>query len=275
MAHLETFSAIMEAFGRSEAGQSLKEIIRWSALRLDESDEVFTKRLGVTSIDFKHGMLMYHIARTFLKYEPHRFSQEEQNIFLHGILNHDWGEAVINGEGIGDINAHFKTADNEKVESRMARIAIASLELPEEIKNALLMGYEQVVEGKHPQLQHAFKGLEKAEYVMTAMKVYQNNKRAKAAGEPILKNEEPLIGRVLVIELTKLLREYAPVYPDSIGMYLYNCRDLLEEMFEFSKPWLLTHDAWMGKLVDHPRLVAELTEEWDKFKETLSQRENL
>jgi hypothetical protein len=82
------------------------------------------------------------------------------------------------------------------------------------------------------------------------------------------------VGRVLVIELTKLLREYAPVYPESIGLYLYNCRDLLDEMFEFSKPWLEATRVWFGKPVDHPQLKEELIAEWKKFKETFAQKEN-
>lgn len=270
MNHLETFPTIMQALEKSPAGRSLKEIIRWEPLRSGEPDEVFTKRLGVTSIDFKHGMLMYHIARTFLRYESGRFTKEEQAIFLYGILTHDWGEVVIDGDGVGDVNAHMKTADIEKEESRMARIAINSLDLPEEIKMRLLMGYEEVVEGRHPDLRHAFEAIEKAEYVMTAMKVYQNNVRAKREGQPILINEQALIGRVLVIELTKLLREYVPVYPDSIGMYIYSCRDLLEEMLEFCKPWLSSTHSWLGRAVDHAQLTVEFESEWKKFTEAFS-----
>ncbi len=265
---VESYPHIVAAFQQSEAGQSLQGIFRWSAFRTGETDLTWRQTLGATANDFAHGQLMYGIARRFLEYEPDRFSSIQQELFLHGVICHDWGEALINDSGVGDISAQVKTAAEEKIESIIARQAIASLNLPLEIKIDLLAGYAQVVEGGDPQLHHAFKALEKAEYVITAMKVYQSGKRMNEQGIATIENEIPLIARVLVIDLAKVLDVYIAEYPNSLGVHFYKSGPLIDEMLEYVYPWLQATKEWAGKPVDHEELASSFLEKWTQFKET-------
>lgn len=265
MAKLESYSAIMSAFGESEAGVSLKNTYRWSTFRGRESNQFWEWMLGVTANDFKHGKLMYGIAISFLHLEPGRFSSARQETFLFGILCHDWGEAIIDGKGVGDVSAQIKTDKVERKESIIARRVIRSLSLPSDIKKKLLNGYEQVVDGKDEELHLAFKALEKMEYFVTALKVFQRCKQLHAKGGAGIEQELPFVGRVLVYDLSKILDVYVPGYP-SIGAYLQNISGLVDEMFEFTLPWLNSTTSWMDKPVDHAKLARDFKQKWDAFK---------
>lgn len=256
----------MLAFANTEAGKSLQNIYRWKQFRTDEPDNVWVEYLGETANDFSHGILMYNTGVVFLNYEDGRFIPEKQKIFLMGLIGHDWGEAIINGEGVGDVGAYAKTGAIENKESDMARKAIASINIDKKTKKELVSAYEQVVEGKDPELQYAFKALEKTEYVITAMKLYQTCKKLRERGKTGIKQEEAFVGRVLVFDLPKVLDEYAPCYPNSIGRLLKNSAALIDEMFAYSLPWLMENKFWRGKEVDHAVKAEEFRTKWEAFK---------
>lgn len=260
---IEKYSEIKEVLASSPAGESLKNTYRWSGngFRNGESNEEWTKILGATAQDFTHGELMYHIARDFTEKE-FIFTPRQERIFLFGVIGHDWGEAIINNHGIGDISAQVKTKANETQEGVVFREVIKKIKIDRRTKRELLNGYIQTVEGGDPVLNYAFKALEKTEYVITAMKAYQNCKKY-GIDLPTL---APLVGRVLTIDLTSILYKYVDRYPYSIGLLFKNSQKLIDEMFEFSKPWLITNTEWFGKPVDH-KALAELFEiKWGNFK---------
>jgi len=265
---IETYAEVIEALDASEAGRSLRNIYRWSTFRQGESDELWREALGITAVDFSHGQLMYEIGRSFLRLEMERFSPEKERLFLSGILCHDWGEAILNGRGVGDVSAQIKTRKVEVEESLIARQVIASLSLPASVKGELLDGYEQVVEGGDEELYEAFRALEKMEYVMTAMKVYQFCRRQKARNIAGIASEVPLIGRVLVIDLSKILDVYVPKFPNSIGRFFRNQSGLIDDMFKFCYPWLAETKEWYGKPIDHAQLAMNFSAKWAVFKET-------
>ncbi len=263
---VEHYQSILNTFQGTEAGRSLQNIFRWSTFRNGESDQLWSEALGATANDFTHGQLMYGIARSFLRHEPDRFTTEQQQTFLNGVICHDWGEAIINGNGVGDVSAQTKTDMVEKEESVIARLAINALNLPSATKLQLLTGYVDVVEGLDPQLHHAFKALEKSEYVITAMKLYQNCRRMNKNGKVGIDQEIPMIGRVLVIDLGKVLDLYAPTYLRSLGVLFYTAAPLIDEMFAYVHPWLLESKEWGGKPVDHATLAKNFSAKWSAFK---------
>ncbi|QQG41559.1 MAG: hypothetical protein HYV90_05395 [Candidatus Woesebacteria bacterium] len=264
---VEFFSDISRALAKTEAGRSLKEILRWSEYRTGESEQEWISKIGITGQDFLHTTtLMPQIGEVFLRLEGDRFSSSEQETFRYGLISHDFGEAKINGKGIGDISASIKNAKDEKIESGIARKVIASLDLPKETKDKLLNGYHEVVEGGNPKLYDAFKALERTEYVITAMKAFVNCRRLEIQGKPGIKEEKAMIGRVLVINLTKVLNEHVPNYPNSIGRLFSNNRELIDQMFDFSTEWLVSNNSWRGKDVDHGALAMMFQSQWIKFK---------
>ncbi len=263
---IEAYPQIKQALAESAAGKSLKKTYRWQQFRTDESNKKWREALGATGQVFTHGDLFYHIGEVFLKFENGKFTPEEQETFLYGLAVHDIGEAIIDGKGVGDIGAYMKKASDEKREVKIAYKATESLKLPDELKAKLLDSYKKVVEGEDPKLHRAFKALEKTEYILTAMKVYQNGKRMRKQGKRPLKYEAALVGRVLVFDLAKDLDVYIPEYPNSIGRMLKHAVPLIDEMFAYSRPWLETNTEWRGKPVDGKALAEAFSLKWEAFK---------
>lgn len=260
---IENYSKIKEALSSSPAGESLKSIYRWSGngFRNGESDNDWTRILGATAQDFTHGEMMYHIARDFSERE-FIFTNKQEETFLNGVIGHDWGEAIIDKNGIGDISSQVKTTAHENQEYLVFKNVIKSLKLGRSIKKDLVDGYEQTVVGGDPVLNHAFKALETTEYVITAMKAFQNCKK----NDINLPTLAPLVGRVLTINLSKILDNYVDKYKYSIGLLFKNSAKLIDEMYEFSRPWLIANMEWYEKAVDHPALAVAFEEKWNNFK---------
>lgn len=263
---LEAYPQIKSALAESAAGKSLQKILRWTQFRTNESKKKWREAVGATGQVLTHSDLFYHHGPSFLKRENGRFTNSEQVTFLFGLSLHDIGESTNFESSIGDVGAYMKTSADEKREFKIAHLAIDSLNLPEETKLKLHDSYKKVVEGEDPKLHHAFKALEKTEYVLTAMKVYQNGKRMRAEGKRPLKYEAALVGRVLVYDLTKVLDVYAPAYPNSIGLLFKNAAPLIDEMFTYSLPWLEANTEWRGKAVDHKALAETFKTKWEAFK---------
>lgn len=265
----EYFPKFKEALKNSEAGTSLLNTYRWeSHFRTNESNETWRDVFGATGQVFTHSVLFYHLSEWFLQKEKGRFTPEKEELFLYGTGPHDTGEAKLNGRGVGDISAQVKTEEDEKQESKMAKRVIKSLKIPEAMKEKLKYGYDQVVNGKNAELHQAFKALEKTEYVLTAMKVFQNNRKLETQGRNRLdpEMEKALVGRVLVFDLAKVLTVYAPAYPKSIGETIKCAVPLIDTMFEFSLDWLNSNSEWKGKEVDHKKLADEFKIKWEAFK---------
>lgn len=263
---VEAYPQIKQALTESGAGKSLKKIYRWQQFRTNESNKKWREALGATGQVLTHLDLFYHLGSHFSNCEDGRFTTDERETFLFGLTLHDIGESTNFDLSVGDIGAYMKTSADEKKEFKIAHIAIDSLGLPQEVKSKLHDSFRDVIEGKNPKLHNAFKALEKTEYVLTAMKVYQNGKRMRELGKKPLRHEAPLVGRVLVYDLAKVLDVYAPAYPASIGMLFSRTESLIDEMFAYSRSWLETALEWRGKPTDHPALAKEFEEKWNAFK---------
>lgn len=272
---LERYQEIKSALAASDAGKSLAQTYRWGQFRNGESNKKWVDAIGMSAQVFSHGDLFYHLGETFLRYEDGRFTPEEQQTFLLGIAVHDIGEAKVDGtKYVGDVSAQHKTAKDEKKEVKVAYKAIDSLDVDDEFKARLLDAYKKVVEGGDPKLNFAFKALEKIEYIITAMKVYENGKIMESRGKRRIKNEDPLVGRVLVIDLGgKGLDMYIPQFPNSLGRLFKENAALIDEMFAATLPWLETHDSWgedpvthKPKPVDHKALADAFRVKWEAFK---------
>ncbi|HEX7042349.1 MAG TPA: hypothetical protein VF189_03800 [Patescibacteria group bacterium] len=261
---IELYPQIIQAFKRSEAGQSLSKIYRWSKFRGSSSEKRWKELLGASANDFSHGLLFYGIGKEFLKKETGRFSPEEQRTFLNGLICHDWGEAIIDGSSVGDVSAQVKNNRHEEEESKVVRKVLTSLDIDNQVKSELLNGYQEVVEGKNPKLHNAFKALEKTEYVLNAIKMYRNSTKRRGLNRNNLAT--PLVARVLVIDMSKIIDKYIPEYPNSIGKMFWENRALIDEMYQSTKPWLETTSEWLGEKIDHKALGEDFFRKWSDFK---------
>lgn len=249
---------ILTALRQTPAGESLTTLYRWSFFRKQESNDDWRDVLGATAIDFSHGQVMYGVGRTFLSHEQGRFTPEREKTFLLGLLTHDFGEATVEGiESVGDVPAIFKTSDDERKESVVAREVIRRLDVDDETRASLWFAYEQVVEGKDQELHDAFRALERTEYLMTALKVFQNGNRRRAEGKEGIQQERLLVGRVLVKDIPVILTEYVPQYPDSIGMYLKTVAPIIDEAYAATK----------SKLVEEGVPTETFEAAWQRFKD--------
>lgn len=263
---VEKYPQIAQALRASEAGRSLQETYRWSQFRDKESNRKWKELFGATGQVLTHSELFYHLMEWMVRREGQRFSPEKAETLLLGVAVHDIGEAKINGKGIGDVSAFAKTKSHEKKEVAIAYKALATLDIPEDLRMELADGYKKVVEGEDQELHFAFKALEKSEYVITAMKVYQNSIHLRSQGRRGLKHLEPMVGRVLIFDLAKALDVYIPHFPDSLGYLFRKSAPLIDEMYSYSKPWLLKNSEWKGKTYDHSVICRDFEQKWNSFK---------
>ena len=257
-------SKLATALRSTKAGDSLASTYRWSLFRTDETNSDWREILGATAIDISHGELMYQIGRNFLKLEEGRYTPQQEETLLYGILVHDFGEAIIDGNGIGDVSAQIKTKEHEAIEVNIAKLVISTLPLEDELIEKLIYSYEQVVEGGDPELQQAFKALEKTEYVMTALKAFQNCRRREVEGKSGVTLEKAMVGRVIVIDLPKVLDIHTVAYPNSIGRYVRSMDDVIDEAYEYSQDWL-RNNGWRNT-ADHVALCDQFEQKWAAFK---------
>lgn len=252
----EIFSAVK----KHPAGDSLKKTERFSGFREDESNEVWREVLGASANTLEHSQLFTGVVSAFLSDEGDRYSTEERIKLVLGAAVHDFGEASINGDGVGDVAWYLKTDETDKEEAEIAHRVISELDVPDELKEDLHTAYKEVVEGENEKLHFAYNALEKAEYFMTAMKVYQNCRKREKIGKPILRNEKDFVGRVIVNDLQNNIDTYVEHFPDSIALYMVGMISTIDEAYAFTKPHLQS-------LEDYGEKINKFEKTWAEFKE--------
>lgn len=253
---------IFTAVKKHPAGASLKKIERYDNFREGESVKVWREVLGASANTLEHSELFTGIVLSLIKEEGDRYSMEERRKLVLGAVVHDFGEAFINGDGVGDIAWYLKTDETDKKEAEIAHRVISGLDVPDELKEDLHTIYKEVVEGENEKLHLAFKALEKTEYFMTAMKVYQNCRKREGEGKKIIKNEKDMVGKIIVNNLQNNLEVYVEEFPNSIGKYIERMIPVVDEAYAFTKPHLQSLEEYREKTK-----IFEKT--WAEFKENL------
>lgn len=213
---------IFGAVERSEAGPSLIKTARWSGFRVEESDEEWLRALGPSAFIMSHMIWFYQYHLVLVELE-NGLTSAQKLVLQYGTLIHDIGEAKINGVGIGDVAAHIKTTDHEKQEAEIAMRILNSLDVEEDVRQNLRLGYSLVIMGNSPLLSHIHKAYEKLEYVSTALNVFRNKG---------IVNEGRMVRRVLVNDLSKVLDQYSDL--GSVNVYLRFMKDVIEGAFDWS-----------------------------------------
>lgn len=163
-----------------------------------------------------------------LQYNLSKFSPEEQRALLLGVLCHDYGEAIIDGEGHGDIAFIFKTSDSVGAETTICHKVLNSLPIDESLKHEMMHAYHEVVVNDQSRLYHFFRDVEQTEYLMAGMNVYN---AARLHGIKI-HHDKILIGNTLGPNLEPIIANAAQ-YP-SIAAFLKSRFSEINGMFEYA-----------------------------------------
>ena len=157
-------------------GQSLKDTLRWTYFREDESEAFWRENIGFAADTYSHMRVFYALGVNFVEAEGNFFTPNEARMFLLGVLCHDFGEGEIGGDHQGDIAWFSKDSSHEEKEQFIARAIISALDIDEDLKDEMVAAYNAVVVGEDKKLNQAFRALEVTEYVITALKIFQKAK---------------------------------------------------------------------------------------------------
>lgn len=131
--------------------------------------------------------------------------EEESELRLTAYI-HDWGEIIIENEGVGDLTFDDKNAENEEVEMTIFNRVIRDIE-DEDTKIVFLKAYREVAMDKKTKLGLMFNAIERIGYLQTAINAFVGNEEGKR-----INNWKGLSGNVLSNQIIPLL-SYAKEYP--------------------------------------------------------------
>lgn len=199
---------------REQYGAQLAKVERWSRFRSEESTKEWLQLLGPTAVVLSHQELLVDISRDIL---GNSLEAEQLLVVLLAMSVHDIGESVK-----GDIAAPDKTAADDKSEARVALQLIKTLPHAEEVASA----YSQVVAGENAALHTLFKAIERTEYFLTGIHLFEQLEKRQDKPEKLWL----MVARILAFDLPKVL-EYAQMFPETIGKYLLARREIIDRMF--------------------------------------------
>lgn len=202
---------------RSTYGESLAKIERWSPFRQGETTEEWCRLLGPTATVDTHQEYIVDLAE-FLLADTKLISPEEKETFLLASLVHDLGEMAIS-----DIPSPLKTDQDQRHEWQHALVFLSSLTFSKEATDA----YRQVVMGENMVLHQLFKAIEKSEYFITAMNLFEQVTRHRLQKE----NLWQLIAKVLAYDSPGVL-QHAQQYPTTLGKYFLQRQLQVQLMFQ-------------------------------------------
>ena len=189
---------------------------RYERYMTGESIPDWVSLLGPDVLLLTHGEATAEITDSFILYnENHGVTltfEEETQLRLTPYL-HDWGEIIIEGEGVGsdsigvgDLTFDDKNAANEAVEGTIFNKVIS--EIPdEEVKEAFHIAYQEVAMKRDTKLGLMFNAIERLGYLQTAINAFVGNEEGKR-----IKNWKGLAGNVVSNQISALLH-YAKEYP--------------------------------------------------------------
>lgn len=224
---------IFQALARTPGGKYLKTAVRYNMYREPHETVKFWRSvLGPTAITFSHMKHMYKITKSLmnveLQHNPLKFTSEEQRKLLIGVACHDYGEAIIDGEGCGDISFVFKTGDSVSTEEAMCNKVLDSLPIDEALKHEMGHAYHEVVMNEQSDLFKFFRDVEQTEYLMAAMNVYNVGRMQNLR----IHHDKVLIGNTLGPNLEPII-ENVNQYP-SIAKFLRSRVSDINGMFEYA-----------------------------------------
>jgi hypothetical protein len=97
----------------------LETTIRYARFVETETIEEWVSLLGQDVLSLTHPDATLEIAERFVEFHDESqlpFSEEDQTLLFTSALVHDFGELILEGEGVGDVTFEDHAASHEKVE---------------------------------------------------------------------------------------------------------------------------------------------------------------
>lgn len=142
---------IFSALKKTPAGQSLRTTPRFNLFKDSEPLSHWRSVLGPSAVTYSHMKFVHKITMRFLKDEVaadhEKFTINDRQTLLLAAACHDFGEAIIDDNGIGDIALIFKNKKHEEIERKVFIQVLDLMDLDKSLKRNLIDSYAKVVGG--------------------------------------------------------------------------------------------------------------------------------
>ncbi len=206
--------------------RSFAKTLRYKRYRRQESLKEWKYFLRNDAILLTHAKEMAGLTKKFLEYNHLngvKISKQVKKELAIAAWIHDWGELIIDGEGIGDITYDQKNDFHLKTELNIFKKVINNIPNPKERK-LLLRIYRDIVYDQKSELGQIFNVVENLGYLLNAIGVYQGKKSKR------IENYKGLVGNVLSNQIEKLGR-LSSKYP-YVEFILNKNNLLISQMFK-------------------------------------------
>lgn len=206
--------------------KQLRNSLRYERYIVDETAKEWESLLGKDVIAISHPQATVEIAERFIAFHSENqllITEEEQYLLYTASHIHDFGELILDGQGVGDITFEEHQSTHIQVEETIFDRLLKNLtNCPE--KTLITSAYYDVAMNKTSKLGEIFNAIERIGYLETGLRAF-----AGTYGKRI-KNWEGLVGNVLsnqIIALLKYTEKY--VYIDYL---LQENKQLISQAFE-------------------------------------------
>lgn len=248
---------IFSALRKTPAGKYLKTALRFSSFISErETPALWRRALGPNAITFSHMENLYRVMKDFLIHES-GLEDKQKEILFYATVCHDYGEAVIDGKGIGDIPDPLKTGEEDIIEREIFYKILSTLDVGDYLRRRLSESYEEVIFSKSTQLHNFFRNVEIFDYVLTAINVYHSSLK-----RIFIKNGKILVGNVLARGVSYLLKEKDNDY-SSFSYMLDKKAHHITASFKYCLKDFIKFP------VDDPMKNTQIDKAWEKWREYL------
>lgn len=199
--------------------------VRYNGFRRDESLEEWVSILGPDVLFLTHPQESARVTHDFVT------THDAYGIPLGNSLRnklyiapwiHDFGELILEGEGVGDVQFDKKTEDDEREETKIFNKVLDLLSTPEE-SDVLKRTYQEIVMDSNSPLGKQFKLIERVGYVETAIRAYLGHRGTR------IENWQALSGNVFGNQIHHLV-EQRRIFP-FIDIFLTENSRIIDEIF--------------------------------------------
>lgn len=202
----------------------LENGIRYDRYRTNETTEEWIELLGpdVRARTHPHEAAR-HVHNLITTQEAHGnpLGNTMKTMLYVTPFPHDWGELIVEGEGIGDINYEKKTAEHERQERAVFQ-RITDLVPSATERGFFRATYDEVVSDRVSPLGKLFNIVERVGYVETAINAYLGNRGQR------IENWSGLSGNVLALQIPALLNVREHPYVD---LFLAENETIINHMY--------------------------------------------
>lgn len=204
----------------------LSGLLRYARFMEKETAADWVKLLGPDVVGLTHPDVTVGITEEFIRENTAsslNLTPREQTLLITAAWVHDWGEMIIDGQGIGDVTYEQKNRTHEDEEIRIFDLLLVDIK-NQQIAEYLKKSYLEVAFDRKSRLGKMFNAIERIGYLATGIRAYQG-----VSGQRIA-NWRGLVGNVLSNQIATLL-EYRTAYP-AVNVFLNRHEALIGKMLD-------------------------------------------